>query len=368
MKKLLWGAPVLLMACTGCTHNPHVRPDQTTPIRAEVITASATSSRSTMALTGIIAARQVADISSQILAPISAVEVREGDTVRKGQVLARLSSVPLHAAVEQAQAELLAANQQENAAKAQKNLAAETYARYAILNQRHSVTPQEFDQVKTQLDAANAQLQAAAAQSAAAQAGTRQSQATSAYTVLRAPFSGIVTKKYVDAGGTASPGIPLLQIEDARDHEADIQINEADLRNIHAGEQVQVEFNGSQSPIMGKVREIVPSGDAAAHTFTVKIGLPPSRALYSGMTANVLLPGGGQRASLTLPKTVIRRRGQLDSVLALDANSVAQIRYVTLGRPEGNAVEIISGLTAGDRILAHPDDALVGRRIEPQND
>ncbi len=368
MKKILFGAPALLIACTGCTHNPQVRPDQTAPIRAEVINASASSSRSTIDLTGIIAARQLADISSQVLAPISAVEVREGDTVRKGQVLVRLSSVPLDAAVEQAQAELRAAKQQEDAAKAQKNLAAATYARYAILNQRHSVTPQEFDQVKTQLDAADAQRQAAAAQSAAAEADARQSQATSAFTVLRAPFSGIVTKKYVDAGAMASPGIPLLQIEDATDHEADIQINETDLHNIHLGEPVQVEVNGSQSPITGKLREIVPSGDATAHTFTVKIGLPTSRALYSGMTANVLIPGGERRPSITVPKTAIRHRGQLDSVLALDANSVAQIRYVTVGRAEGNAVEIISGLTEGDKILAQPDDALIGHRIEPQND
>lgn len=368
MKKLLFGAPALLLACTGCTHNPQVRPDQTTPIPSALITASASSSRSTIDLTGIIAARQVADIASQVLAPIAAVEVREGDTVRKGQVLVRLSSVPLRAAVEQAQAELMAAKEQEDAAKAQKNLAAATYARYAILNQRHSVTPQEFDQVKTQLDAANAQLQAAAAQSAAAEAGTRQSQATSAYTVLRAPFSGIVTKKYVDAGAMASPGIPLLQIEDATEHEADIQINETDLHNVHLGESLQVEVNGSQSPITGKVREIVPSGDAAAHTFTIKIGLPPSQAIYSGMTANVLVPGGEGRPSITVPKTAVRHRGQLDSVLALDADSVAQIRYVTLGRTEGNAVQIISGLTAGDRILAQPDDALIGHRIEPQND
>lgn len=368
MKKLLFGAPVLLMACTGCTHNPRLQPDQTAPVRAEVINTSASSSRSMIDLTGIIVARQVADISSQVLAPISAVEVREGDRVHKGQILVRLSSVPLHEAVEQAQAELLAAKQQEDAAKAQKNLAAATYARYAILNQRHSVTPQEFDRVKTQLEAANAQLQAAAAQSAAAEAGTRQSQATSAYTVLRAPFSGVITKKYVDAGAMASPGIPLLQIEDAKDHEAEIQINETDLRNIHLGEPVQVEVNGSQSPIPGKVREIAPGGDAAAHTFTVKIGLPSSRALYSGMTANVTIPGGQQQPSITVPKTAIRRGGQLDSVLALDANSVAQIRYVTLGRMEGNAIQVISGLTAGDRLLAHPDDALIGHRIEPQND
>ena len=367
MKKLLFGAPALLLACTGCTHNPHLQPDQAAPIGAKILEVSTATSRNMVNLTGVIMARQVADISSQVLAPVTTVGVREGDAVSKGEVLVRLSSTPLQAAVEQAQAQLLTAKQQENAAEAQKNLAAETYARYAILNQRHSITPHEFDQIKAQLDSATAQVQAASAQSAAAQAAIRESQATSAYTVIRAPFSGIVTRKYVDAGAMASPGVPLLQIDDATDHEADIQVNESALREIHANEQLQVEVNGSQTAIVGKVREIVPSGDPAAHTFTVKIGLPASRGLYSGMTANVLIPTEEQR-SITVPKNAIRHRGELDSVLALDSNSVAQIRYVTLGREQGDSVQIISGLSGGDRILARSEDALIGHRIERQND
>lgn len=365
MKKLLFGAPALLLACAGCTHNPHLQPDQASTVRAKVLEASTTTSRSMVNLTGVIVARQVADISSQVLAPVAAVEAREGDSVRKGEVLVRLSSAPLQAAVEQAQAQLLAAKKQEDAAEAQKDLAAETYARYAILNRRHSITPHEFDQIKAQLDSANAQVQAAAAQSAAAEAATRQSQATSAYTVIRAPFSGIVTRKHVDAGAMASPGVPLLQIEDATDHEADIQVNESALLKIHTGEQVQVEVNGAQTPIVGKVREIVPSGDPAAHTFTVKIGLPASHKLYSGMTANVLVPIG-VRPSITIPKTAIRHSGQLDSVLALDSSSVAQVRYVTLGQEQGDTVEVISGVNPGDRIVAQPNDSFIGHRIEPQ--
>ena len=357
----------LLLACTGCTHNPHLQPNQAAPIGARVINVSQTETAGAISLTGVIAARKVAVISSQVLAPITSVEVREGDSVRPGEVLVRLSSVPLQAAVEQARAQLLAAQKQQTAAEAQKNLAAQTYARYSMLNQRHSVTPQEFDQVKAQLDAANAQVEAAAAQSSAAEATIRQSQATSGYTVIRAPFSGIVTRKYVDAGSMASPGIPLLQIEDAREYEADIQVNESILRDIHAGEQVQVDINGSPTQVVGKIREIVPSGDPAAHTFTVKIGLPPSKEIFSGMTASVSISTANQPA-MVIPKDAIRRHGQLDSVLLLDSNSVAQIRYVMLGREQGETVEIVSGLSNGDRILANPEDAFIGHRIEPQND
>ena len=365
MKKLILGAPALLLVCTGCTQNPKLQPDHSSAMRAKVMEVSATMSAGTAGFTGVIVARQVADISSQVLAPIVELRVHEGDKVRKGEVLVRLSSASLQAAVQQSQSQVVAAKKQGEAAEAQKNLAAETYARYTILNQRHSVTPHEYDQVKAQLDAANAQVQAASAQVAAAEAGTRQSEATNAYTIIRAPFSGVVTRKYVDAGAIASPGSPLLQIEDASEHEVDIQVNESSLHNFHVAEQVKVQVNGAATPIIASVKQIVPGGDPAAHTFTVKIGLPSSPSVYSGMTANVLVPTG-ERPSIVVPKSSIRQRGQLDSVVALDSNSVAQIRYVTLGQQQGDAVEIISGIAAHDRILAQPDDSLIGHRIEPQ--
>lgn len=366
MKRLLFGAPALLLACVGCTHNPKLQPDDTTPIRATVIAAKATTAPGSIALTGVVAARQVADISSQILAPVVELRAHEGDAIRKGEVLVRLSSAPLQAAVQQSQSQVAAARKQADAAAAQKSLASENFARYSVLNQRHSVTPQEFDQVKAQLDAASAQLQAASEQVAAAEAGARQSEATSDYTVIRAPFSGVVAHKYVDLGAMASPGVPLLQVQDESALEVDIQVNESTLGAFHVGEAVSVRANGSQTPVAARVKEIAPSGDPAAHSFMVKISLPSSPSLSSGMTASVMVPIGGERSAILLPMSSIRQRGQLDSVLALDGNSVAQIRYVTLGRQSGDEAEVVSGVAAGDRILAQPDDALIGHRIEPQ--
>ena len=365
MKIRLLGAPALLLACTGCTHNPQIQPDQAPPMAAKVLQVSPTSTRSMISLEGVVVARQVAEISSQVLAPVAAIRVHEGDTVKAGEVLVRLSSAPLQAGVAQSQSQLQAAKQQEVAAGSQKDLAAQTYARYEILNQRHSVTPHEFDQVKAQLDAASAQQQAAAAQAAAAGAAVQAAEATNSYTTIRAPFAGVVTKKMSDVGAVAAPGIPLLQIEDATEHEVDLEANETSLANFHLSAPVEVLVNGSDAPIAGKVKQIVPGGDPAAHTFTVKIGLPASRRIYSGMTANVLIPGGEQ-TGITIPRSAVRRRGQMDSVLALDGSSVAQIRYVALGQDRGATVEVISGLNAGDRILAQPADAFIGHRIETQ--
>lgn len=366
MKKIMsLGAPVLLLVCAGCSRKPEMRQSQAMPVAAMVISVAPSLQRSLQQVEGVVVARQVADVSSQVMAPVSFLQVHEGDMVRKGQVLVRLSSAPLRAAVEQSSAQLLAASRQQGAVASQKDLAAATYARYATLNERHSVTPHEFDQVKAQLDASSAQSQAAAAQVSAAAAALQGAEAANAYTSIRAPFAGIVTRKFVDVGAMASPGAPLLQLEDPANHEVDVQVNESSLSQFRQGHTLQVSINGAAIRVSGTVKEVVPSGDPASHSFTIKIQLPATTDIYSGMTASVLVPGTLQNV-LFVPSAAIRRRGQLDSVLALASNSVAQIRYVSLGQQQGDSFEVISGLVAGDRILAQPEDSLIGRQIEGQ--
>lgn len=365
MKRIVIGAPLLLLVCTGCSPKLHTIPDPAAPIRAEMISVSTAMAPQTLVLTGVVTARTGADISSQLMAQIADLHVREGDSVSKGQVLIRLSSTPLAAGVQQAESLLAVARKQEEAAQAQKSLAAATYARYDLLNQRHSVTPHEFDQVKSQLEAAGAQQEAAVAQVKAAEAASAGSRATDAYTVIRAPFAGIVTARYASTGSMATPGVALLHVEAVGDREVDVQVNESVLYKLRIGDPVQVKMQGSDLQITARIREIVPTGDPAAHTFTVKAGLPVSNSIYSGMTANVVLQIG-QQASLSIPKSSVLEHGQLDSVLAVDAASVAQLRYVSLGQALSSNVEIISGLNSGDRIVAHPSDSLIGRRIEPQ--
>jgi RND family efflux transporter MFP subunit len=357
-------APVVLLTAIGCAKHPHTLPDQTAAVQASVITVSSSSVPIGVTLTGTVASRQVANVSSQVMAPVSQIAVKEGDHVAKGQILVRLSSATLAAGVQQAQSQVAAAGEQATAAAAHEKLAADTLSRYQTLNQRHSVTPHEFDQVKIAFEAAQAQHQAAAAQVQAAKAAAAQSRATEAFTIIRAPFSGLVTAKYVNSGALAAPGAPLLRIEDTQQLELDIQMNESSMSRLHVGDPVQVTLRGAPA-FTARVREVVPVADPAAHTVTVKIGLTPTQQMVSGMTASVLVPTGEGNA-ITIPQSSVRSRGQMDSVLALDNNSVAQLRYVQLGPAVGDRVQVTSGVEAGDRILARPDDVFIGRRIEQQ--
>jgi len=355
-------APLALIVGIGCAKHPQTLSEQTAPVEAGVITVSSGPLPTGTSLTGVVAARQTATISSQVMAPITQVLAREGDHVRKGQVLVRLSSATLAAGVQQAESQVNAARQQETAASAQETMAADTLRRYETLNERHSVTPHEYEQVKSAFEAAQAQRQAASAQVEAAKAGATQSRASDAFTVIRAPFSGVVTARYVDPGALAAPGSPLLRVEGTEEHEIDVQMNESTLSRLHVGDPVQVTL-GSSLAKTARIREIVPSADPAAHTFTLKIAVPRSQRVISGMTASVLVPTG-QASAISIPRESVLSVGQMDAVLALDKDSVAQRRYVSLGRSVGDRVEVSSGLMPGDRILARPDHRLAGRRIE----
>lgn len=235
MKRFSRGVYILLLVCAGCSRQPQILPNRTPPVPGAVIAVSTATVPTALSFTGVIAAQQAADISSQILAPIAELRVREGDRVAKGQVLVRLSSAALAAGVQEAESQAAAARQQEIDAAAQELLASETFARYQTLDQRHSVTPHEFDLVRTGFAAAQARHQAAAAQVQAAQSAATQSHANQAFTAITAPFAGVVTAKFVDAGATATPGTPLLRIEDMRRHEVDIQVNESMLAKLRPG-------------------------------------------------------------------------------------------------------------------------------------
>ena len=116
----------------------------------------------------------------------------------------------------------------------------------------------------------------------------------------------------------------------------------------------------------GTVSEIVPAADASSHSFLIKIDLPPSKNLRAGMYATALIPTGTKQAIL-VSRSAIVVRGSLAYAYVLDSNNIAQLRYVTLGSSHGDAVEVLSGIAAREKLVEDPADRdLGGKRIEVQ--
>ena len=317
--------------------------------------------------TGAVHACETALVSAQVPGRIQQILVREGDAVRAGQTLAVLDDAAQRAAVNQAQAGVKAAQSEEAAAQTDASLAASTLGRYRQLEAEKSVSPQEMDEISRKAEAAAARLDAVRAQTEAAQAQESSARTMLGYTRLLAPFAGIVTARTADPGTLASPGVPLLQIDQAGALQLQATLDESEIGVIHKGMRTQVAIDGASSAnIAGTIVEIDPAADPSTHSFLVKIDLPPSSQLRAGMYGTAEFANSVRNAIL-IPRSAVVARGSLNCVYALDSQGIAQLRYVTLGAPEGNLVEVLSGISAGERLVDAPSDRdLAGKRIEVQ--
>jgi len=116
----------------------------------------------------------------------------------------------------------------------------------------------------------------------------------------------------------------------------------------------------------GTVAEVFPAADPSSHSFLVKIDLPASSQVRSGMYGTVEIPNG-IRSAILIPRTALVQRGSLMCAYVLNAQGIAQLRTVTLGAPQGALLEVLSGISAGERLVDDPADRdLAGKRIEVQ--
>ena len=215
--------------------------------------------------------------------------------------------------------------------------------------------------------AATADVDALRAQGDAAKAQEDGARAMLSYSRLRAPFAGVVTARMVDPGTMAAPGVPLLQIESAGPLQLQAAVDESTIGSIRKGMKVPMAFTAvPNGEVTGTVAEIVPAADPASHSFMVKIDLAPSSQLHTGMYGAAEFSTGTRQAIL-VPRSAVVLRGSLNCVYVLDGNGIAQLRSITLGAAQGELVEVLSGISIGERLVDLPGDRdLSGRRIEIQ--
>ena len=214
-------------------------------------------------------------------------------------------------------------------------------------------------------EAANAQADASKAQVEAARAQLAGARTMLGYTHVVAPFAGVVSARMVDPGAMAAPGIPLLQIDGTGAVELQTMVPESIIAGVHKGMKIGITVGDSYGQrFEGTVVEIDPAADPASHSFPVKIAVLSSPLLRLGMFANAEIPNGTKQ-SILAPRSAIVMRGSLTCVYSLDAGGIAQLRYLTLGNALDDKVEVLSGLTGGEKLVDNPSDRdLAGKHVE----
>lgn len=320
---------------------------------------------------GVVQARATATITARLLAPVREVRVLPGDRVRKGQTLIVLDGDDLAAAARAARSAAMAADQGARAAAAELEaaeaalaLARASHDRIAALRSRRSATAQEFDDATATLRTAEARVAGASARALqataavdSARAASDHANATESFTTITAPFDGMVTEKMVEPGNMASPGTPLLRLEDIGGFRLEVRVDESRVAHIRNGDSVPVLLGAATSPVKGTVVEVSRAVDADARAFLVKIELPDTTDLRSGEFGKARFDGTPRRA-LTVPPSAVVRHGQLTSVFVVDGEK-ARVRLINLSESE-----VLAGLTESELVILSPPAGLTdGRRV-----
>lgn len=378
MKDIAVGLIVAASTLAGCSSMPRTAEPEGAPTMVSFGRAELTDLSTFFEAGGVVRARSSATIASRIMAPINAVLVRPGDRVRRGAPLVTLDAREITAAGARASAAFEAARQSADAAvsdthtaEASLRIARLTQNRIAELHAKRSATPQELDQANASLSAAEAQVNGSIARAAAAdaarqgaRAAMQEAQIAASYTVLTAPFDGLITERTVDPGTMATPGAPLLTLEDPGTFRLEVRLDEARATQVALGQTADVivadAAPGTWRP--AKVIEVARL-DAASHGFVVKIELPDAVLVRSGQFARARFKGPVRR-TLTVPAAALVRRGQLTFLFVSEADNVARLRPISAGALAGDRVEVLAGVHDADRVVTNPPPSLSdGSRI-----
>lgn len=378
LSKCSVAALMVCFAMTGCRETPRkAEAAFSSPVSATVVRAAEVEWPSISEAVGTVRARTSTVISSKVMGYVRELKVQLGDNVRAGQLLIVIEVRDLDAAYRQAQAArqeaALATTEANNAAasaQANLDLAKITFQRMADLFEKKSVSNQEYDEAGAKLKVAQANYEMAV--SRRAQLGARIQQAEEAvaaaavargYSEIRAPLAGTVTAKMVESGSLATPGVPLLTIEQAGALRLEVTVEEGLLAVTRVGQAVTVKLDSVDTVVDAKISEIVPSVDPASSAFTVKIDLPALPHLRSGVYGKAQFSRGTRR-TIVVPSAAVSEQGQVQTVMVVEG-AYAHTRIVSTGRKQGDLVEILAGMNPGEQVLSpRPANLADGARVE----
>jgi RND family efflux transporter MFP subunit len=338
---------------------------------ASAVAASAVSEPTAiLQATGYITAQREATVSAQIQGQLTDVYIQEGEHVHRGQVLARLDDSSQRAALDQAKAQLAAARAQLGQYRVQLAQSRRDLARDRALIGQHLVSEEALETAQTQAASLAAQVLTQRRAVAVARAGVQAAQVQEDYTIVRAPFSGVVVDKAAQMGETISPFFGgggftqtgIATIVDMSSLEVDVDVNEAYIHRVYPGQQALAVLDAYPNwKIPAHVIAIVPTADKSKATVKVRVAfdrLDPRMLPDMGVRVSFLHAKSGAAAGVLRAGTVwvpasavVRRRDR--AVVFVIQGDRAREEPVTPGASEGG-LRAVRGIASGTRIVRSP--------------
>lgn len=336
-------AIVLLSSCGSPT------PDtpKEIPVSVEAYTATMQPGFSSHSFPASIQSVNQANLSTIIMGTITVVEVNEGDAVREGDVIARINSDQIRAQRAQLQANLQQAN-------AQYELTERMYSRVKNLFELDSATQSELDEIEAAYKMAQASIEAL-------QASLTEIDEMLRYTVIRAPFNGIVSRKHQSAGDLSIPGMPIVTISGPEVLKLTASIPERLISSVESGAKITYSVTSAG---ITKAEATLSSVNTAAtpgsNQFSIEAILAndsENNRLRPGMYAELHL-NFEDRPVVMVPSSALVHRGQLTGIYTISNDDRAVLRWIRTGRSHNDMIEIVSGLHEGERVIRSAEQHL----------
>lgn len=309
------------------------------------VTIKQTESDSTYTAEGVVEAVKSSAIAPQVSGSITVLTVKAGDVVKAGQLLARIDTriANQQAATNQAQVA---------AAQAQLSTARKEYERKSRLYAKQYISQAAMERAESEFKTAEAQTKAQLAQAGMSNVET-------GLHTINAPYAGIVAEVLTEVGGMAMPGQPLLVMYDPSGLRATVNVPQSQLSNLKSGASVKVLVTSAtetERELVSTQLTVLPTADAVSNMSAVRLTLPLHlNSVKPGMFARALLPLTGVKAQgITVPVKAVIKRSELVAVYVVNQQGKPQLRQVRLGRKQGENVQVMAGLQAGDVVALDP--------------
>ena len=334
----------LLVAALAATAGTEAAADRPTALATAAVQSS--SANDSTGYDGVVQAVRQTVIAAQVSGAVVALDVKAGATVTAGQVLLRLDA----RAAEQTVA---AGDAQVRAARATQEVSTREFERQKQLFQKNYISQAALDRAEAQSKSARSEADAQIASAGAART-------QSGFYVVRAPYAGVVADVSVVLGDMALPGRALMTVYDPNALRVSAPVPQTVAARLQTAASVQVELPGVAPALITPLKtQLLPTVDPATHSLELRLDLPSGLAGVSpGMFARAWLPGAASAdARLFVPATAIVRRAELAGVYVVGADGRPLLRQVRLGRSAGNSIEVLAGVSAGERVALDPQAA-----------
>jgi RND family efflux transporter MFP subunit len=312
---------VAALALVACHSKKENATESMPPVAVRIAAVMDKARTSNEEVVGTVQPKLRAVIEAKVSGKIEKVLVAPGQQVKAGDLLAQLDAREIQAKLDQA----LAVREQ----------ATRDLERARKLFEQKITAQAEFDTVQ--------------ARERVAAGAVTETQTALSYTKIVAPFDGVVTRKLADVGDLAAPGKPIVEMQNPAALRFEADVPEALVQDIKIGDKLPVRVSAVTTDLEGTVVEMAPVADPSSRTFLVKLDLPPTEGVRSGQFGRVLVPTGKTDA-VFVPASALIVRGQMETVFVA-VNGHAQLRLVRTGKHTNSEVELLAGISRGEKVV-----------------